>query len=61
MNRLLKSLIPFNSAYKVLHLWGYYDGIEKADIVKSGFDEAYKLIKKIEPAGLNGTDKRTTK
>ena len=52
-----KMLDTINSAYKVLHLWGYYDGIEKADIVKSGFNEAYKLIKKIEPAGLNGTTK----
>jgi len=52
-----KMLNVLNSAYKVLHLCGYYDGIEKADIVKSGFAEAYKIIDKIKPAGLNGADK----
>jgi hypothetical protein len=39
-----------NSAYEILHLWGYYDGIGKADVVKSGFDDAYTLIEKIKPA-----------
>jgi uncharacterized protein (UPF0332 family) len=48
-----KMLVTLNSAYQILHIWGYYDGIEKADVVKSGFDEAYKLIKKIEPAKIN--------
>jgi hypothetical protein len=43
-----------NGAYKILHLFGYYDGIEKADVVKSGFDEANKIIEKIKPARLNG-------
>ena len=44
-----KMLDSLNSAYKILHLFGYYDGIEKADVVKSGFDEAYKIIDKIKP------------
>ena len=44
-----KMLDYLNSAYQILHLWGYYDGIEKADVVKSGFDEAYKIIDKIKP------------
>ncbi|GHT24423.1 hypothetical protein FACS189430_09300 [Bacteroidia bacterium] len=35
--------------YKILHLWGYYDGIENAMVVKSGFDEAYTIIEKIKP------------
>ena len=47
-----KMLNSLNSAYKVLHLWGYYDGIEKVTIVKDGFDEAYKIIEKIKPANL---------
>ena len=38
-----------NSAYQILHLCGYYDGIEKSKVVKSGFDEAYKIIEKIKP------------
>jgi hypothetical protein len=44
-----KMLDYLNSAYKVLHLWGYYDGIEKVEVVKSGFDDAYKIIDKIKP------------
>jgi len=38
-----------NSAYKILHLSGYYDGIEDAIVIKRGFDEAYKIIDKIKP------------
>jgi len=44
-----KMLNYLNSAYDVLHLWGYYDGITNARIVKEGFDEAYKIIEKIKP------------
>jgi len=43
-----KMLDYLNSAYQVLHLWGYYDGIGSASIVKEGFDEAYKVIEKIK-------------
>jgi len=52
-----KMLDYLNGAYKILHLWGYYDGIEKADIVKSGFDDANKIIDKIKPASVNGSPK----
>ena len=38
-----------NSAYEILHLWGYYDGINNATVVKEGFDTAYKIIEKIKP------------
>ena len=44
-----KMLDYLNNAYKVLHLWGYYDGIESVSIVKEGFEEAYKIIDKIKP------------
>jgi hypothetical protein len=44
-----KMLNGLNSAYKILHLWGYYDGIEKATVVRDGFDEACKIIEKIKP------------
>jgi len=44
-----KILNSLNSAYEVLHLLGYYDGITKASVVKDGFDEAYKIIEKIKP------------
>jgi hypothetical protein len=38
-----------NIAYKILHLYGYYDGIEDAIVVKEGFDIAHKIIEKIKP------------
>ena len=44
-----KMLDYLNSAYKVLHLSGYYDGIQNATVIKEGFDEAYKIIDKIKP------------
>ena len=49
-----KMLNMLNSAYEILHLMGYYDGITKASVVKDGFDEAYKLINKIKPANGGG-------
>ena len=45
-----KTLTTLNNAYKILHLWGYYDGIESANIIREGFEEAYTLIDKIKPA-----------
>jgi hypothetical protein len=44
-----KMLNYLNSAYEILHLWGYYDGITKASVVKDGFDVAHKIIDKIKP------------
>lgn len=44
-----KMLDYLNSAYEILHLWGYYDGIGNVKVVKSGFDDAYKIIAKIKP------------
>jgi hypothetical protein len=44
--KLLKEL---NGAYEILHLWGYYDGIQDARVVKAGFDTAYNIIDRIKP------------
>ena len=44
-----KMLDYLNSAYYILHLSGYYDGIGDAIVVKRGFDLAYTLIEKIKP------------
>jgi len=44
-----KMLDNLNIAYKILHLYGYYDGIESAVVVKEGFDVAHKIIDKIKP------------
>jgi len=48
-----KMLDYVNSAYKILHLSGYYDGIESVNVIKTGFAEANKIIDKIKP--VNGT------
>jgi hypothetical protein len=48
-----KMLDRLNSAYQILHLSGYYDGIKKVNVIQSGFDDAYILIDKIKPVGLN--------
>jgi len=45
-----KMLNTLNNVYKVLHLWGYYDGINSADVVKDGFEDAYTIIDKIKPS-----------
>jgi len=49
----IKMLSTLISAYQILHLSGYYDGILNVNVLKEGFDEAYKIIKKIKPS--NGT------
>ena len=48
-----KMMNTLNSAYEVLHLLGYYDGITSVKVVKEGFDFAYTLIKKIKPASYS--------
>ena len=45
-----KLLSTLNSAYQILHLYGYYDGTNNVSVVKAGFDEAYKIIERIKPA-----------
>jgi hypothetical protein len=38
-----------HTAYNVLHLDGYYDGITSIKTIESGFDAAYEIIEKIKP------------
>ena len=47
-----KMLNTLNSAYEILHLLGYYDGITKVSVVKEGFDLAYTIIDRIKPVVL---------
>ena len=47
-----KMLNNLNSAYQILHLDGYYDGIQNATVVKEGFNEAYRLIERIKPEAV---------
>jgi hypothetical protein len=45
-----KSLLrDLNSAYNILHIEGYYEGILRVDAIKSGFDIAYEIIEQIKP------------
>ncbi|MCL2131362.1 MAG: DUF5618 family protein [Lentimicrobiaceae bacterium] len=44
-----KMLSNLNLAYKILHLYGYYDGIESVNVIKEGFNFAYEIIEKIKP------------
>ncbi|GAB6395157.1 MAG: DUF5618 family protein [Bacteroidales bacterium] len=44
--KLLKDL---NTVYNILHLDGYYDGIQNARIIAEGFDTAIKIIERIRP------------
>jgi len=55
-----KMLDHFVCAYKILHLSGYYDGLENVTVIKEGFTEANKIIDKVKPAGLNGSPQKTT-
>ena len=49
--KLDKKLLSYvNSAYQILHLMGYYDGVLNADVIKAGFEDAYTIIEKIKPA-----------
>jgi len=48
-----KMLDYLNNAYKILHLSGYYDGIQDARIIHIGFNETYKIIDKIKPKALH--------
>ena len=50
ITRIDKKMLNYlNNAYEILHLWGYYDGISDAIVVKRGFDLANTLIEKIKP------------
>jgi len=44
-----KMLGVLNDTYQILHLSGYYDGIQNVEVVKVGFKNANALIKKIRP------------
>jgi Domain of unknown function (DUF5618) len=45
-SKLTKEL---KAVYDILHLSGYYDGINSVKVVSTGFEIAYNIIKRIEP------------
>jgi uncharacterized protein (UPF0332 family) len=44
-----KMLDNLNMAYQILHLSGYYDGIQNVIVIKEGFSLANTIIEKIKP------------
>ncbi len=49
-SRLLKS---FNTAYRILHLEGYFEGETKQGVILEGIDSAMYILNKIRPPGKN--------
>jgi hypothetical protein len=49
-----KLLNHLNSAYNVLHLDGYYDGIKNSKIIEEGFNDAIEIISTLKPFSKNG-------
>jgi uncharacterized protein (UPF0332 family) len=47
-----KLLADVNSAYSILHLYGYYDGETTIKVITAGFELAYEIIEKINPAQI---------
>ena len=47
-----KLLKTFNTAYQVLHLFGYYDGGTNFDVIKAGMNSAKEIINKIKPTDM---------
>ena len=53
-NKLLKNL---NTAYRILHLEGYYEGETKIKVIEEGFDSAITIIEALKPYSKNGVAK----
>jgi len=51
INKDRKLLDAFNSAYNILHLYGYYDGETTIKVIQAGFEMANLVIDKIKPVG----------
>ena len=46
-----KILNEFTTAYRILHIEGYYQGETNYSIIKGGMDSAAQIINKIRPQG----------
>ncbi|MFM9839594.1 MAG: DUF5618 family protein [Cyclobacteriaceae bacterium] len=46
-----KTLNEFTTAYRILHIDGYYQGETNYSIIKGGMDSAAQIINKIRPQG----------
>jgi tRNA G37 N-methylase TrmD len=47
-----KMLKYLNSAYAILHIAGYYEGVQDVRVVKAGFEAAYSIIEYIKPDSM---------
>ncbi len=47
-----KILNEFTTAYRILHIDGYYQGETNYNVIKSGMDSATQIINKIRPQGI---------
>src|SRR5258706_14299319 len=47
--RMLKN---FNTAYRILHLEGYYEGETKQSVILAGIDSAMDILNGIKPPGM---------
>jgi uncharacterized protein DUF5618 len=43
-----KTLASLNTAYRILHIDGYYDGFNNVKIILIGFEEAENILKKLK-------------
>ena len=48
-SRMLKN---FNTAYRILHLEGYYEGETKQGVILEGIDSAMDILNQIKPPGM---------
>jgi hypothetical protein len=44
-----KLLNTLNNVYSILHIEGYYEGINGVKVIQAGFDYAEDIVKKIKP------------
>ena len=44
-------LNKFNTSYQVLHLYGYYEGLLNADVIRDGLHSFEDILDEIKPSG----------
>ena len=52
-----RALAHFKTAYHLLCLDGYYDGLNSVAALKAGFDSAMEIFKRIAPRGVSRSKK----
>jgi len=44
-----KLLMALNNVYSILHISGYYEGLNGVKVIQAGFDYAEDIVRKIKP------------